>query len=113
MKHGPFVIVEGTLILARPELNILFDESVFIEVNEDIRFQRRLYRDVNERGRTAEGVRQQFYNQVKPMHDQFVEPSKSACTLLVRDNREVLDRHAKSHMHSEILELVKRFVALP
>lgn len=113
LVHSPFIIVEGTLILSRPELCTLFDESVFIEVAEDVRFQRRLHRDVHERGRTPDGVREQFFNQVKVMHDQFVEPSKSACTVLVRDNREVIARHAKSPMHAELLKLVKQLVELP
>lgn len=70
------IIVDGTLILSSPELYNSFDLTIFIETSEEIRFKRRLVRDVTERGRTAEGVKAQFETQVKPMHDKFVEPSK-------------------------------------
>lgn len=69
------IIVDGILILSQPKLVDIFDSSIFIETPEHIRFNRRLQRDVLERGRTHEGVRSQFENQVKPMHDLFVQPS--------------------------------------
>lgn len=72
----PVVIVDGILLLTQSELRPLLDFSFFIETAEDLRFQRRLQRDVRERGRTPEGVRDQFYGHVKPMHDLFVEPSR-------------------------------------
>ena len=71
-----FVFVDGILILSQPQLLNCFDINIFVHANEELRFQRRLKRDIEERGRTEEGVRNQFYKQVKPMHDQFVEPSK-------------------------------------
>jgi uridine kinase len=71
------IIVDGILILSQPNVFKHFDYSVFIDCPEDLRFSRRLNRDVKERGRQPEGVRDQFYKQVKPMHDLFVEPSKS------------------------------------
>lgn len=74
------IIVDGILILTQPHVRELFTESVFVETPEDIRFQRRLERDVIERGRTPEGVKAQFDRQVKPMHDLFVEPSKTYAT---------------------------------
>jgi uridine kinase len=70
------IIVDGILILTQPHLRKLFDVTIFVETPEEIRFSRRLKRDVQERGRTPEGVKAQFENQVKPMHDLFVEPSK-------------------------------------
>ncbi|HMN68969.1 MAG TPA: uridine kinase [Bdellovibrionales bacterium] len=72
----PVVIVDGILLLTQSELRPLLDFAFFIETQEDLRFQRRLQRDVRERGRTPEGVRDQFYNHVKPMHDLFVDPSR-------------------------------------
>lgn len=72
----PVVIVDGILLFTQSELRDLLDFSFFIEAQEDLRFGRRLYRDVRERGRTEEGVREQFARHVKPMHDLFVEPSK-------------------------------------
>ena len=80
--HKPIVIVDGILILTQPHVRELFDESIFVQTPEEIRFQRRLNRDVEERGRTPEGVKTQFENQVKPMHDQFVEPSKEFANII-------------------------------
>lgn len=76
------VIVDGILILTQPKLLDIFDESIFVETPEEIRFARRLNRDVVERGRTPEGVKAQFEKQVKPMHDLFVEPSKNQATYI-------------------------------
>lgn len=113
VKYQPVVLVDGILILNEPRLREFFDESIFIEVAEDIRFKRRLNRDVNERGRTPEGVREQFYNQVKVMHDRFVEPSKNFATILVRDNHHVSVQHKGSSRQNEVLELVKKWAAIP
>ena len=79
------IIVDGILILHSTETRPHFDEMIFFDTPEDLRFSRRLERDVSERGRTAEGVREQFLRQVKPMHDQFVEPSKGFATTIVKD----------------------------
>lgn len=79
----PVVIVDGTLVLSQPGTRELFDYSVFIDAPEKTRFERRLHRDVKERGRTPEGVRVQFERQVKPMHDEFIEPSKAHASKVV------------------------------
>ncbi len=79
------VIVDGILIFHPEFLRAQFDEMVFFDPPEELRFERRLERDVNERGRTPEGVRAQFMKQVKPMHDQFVGPSKAFADVVVRD----------------------------
>jgi uridine kinase len=81
----PIVLVDGILIFHPLHLREIFDERIFFETPESLRFQRRLERDVVERGRTEEGVRQQFARQVKPMHDQFVEPTKAFADTIVRD----------------------------
>ncbi len=80
--HKSVVIVDGILILTQPKVRQYFDECIFVHTPEEIRFQRRLTRDVNERGRTPEGVKAQFQRQVKPMHDQFVEPSKEFANIV-------------------------------
>jgi uridine kinase len=85
VEPRPVLVVDGILIFHSAEVRALFDEMVFFDTPEDIRFQRRLERDVKERGRKPEGVKNQFYKQVKPMHDQFVEPSKAFATRLVCD----------------------------
>ena len=79
------IIVDGILIFHVKEVRDLFDEMVFFETPEDLRYQRRMDRDVKERGRTPEGVRSQFEKQVKPMHDLFVEPSKAHAHRIVKD----------------------------
>jgi uridine kinase len=76
------IIVDGILILTQPKLLDIFDDTVFVHTPENIRFERRLSRDVAERGRTPEGVTNQFERQVKPMHDLFVEPSKENASFL-------------------------------
>lgn len=81
----PVVLVDGILIFHSPEVRSLFDDLIFFDTAEELRFQRRLERDVKERGRTPEGVRAQFEKQVKPMHDQFVQPSKAFARTVVCD----------------------------
>lgn len=79
------VIVDGILIFHPDYLREQFDEMIFFDTPESLRYERRLERDVNERGRTPEGVKAQFLSQVKPMHDQFVEPSKVHAHKVTRD----------------------------
>lgn len=95
------VIVDGILILVPEYLRPSFDHVVFVDAPEAERFQRRLRRDVSERGRTPEGVRKQFDRQVKPMHDQFVEPTKSFATQVI-NGLEPFD-HAVSEFAGKIL----------
>jgi uridine kinase len=75
-KPAPVVLLDGTLILSQEALRPCLDVTFFIECAEVVRYERRLRRDVKERGRKPEGVRKQFDRHVKPMHDLFVEPSK-------------------------------------
>ncbi|MFL5785398.1 MAG: uridine kinase [Bacteriovoracaceae bacterium] len=79
------VIVDGILIYHPDYLRKQFDEMVFFDTPESLRFERRLERDVVERGRTVEGVKAQFLKQVKPMHDEFVEPSKKHAHTVIKD----------------------------
>ena len=85
VKPTKIIIVDGILIFHSEPVRKLFDDLVFFETPESLRFQRRLERDVKERGRTPEGVHQQFHKQVKPMHDLFVEPSKKFANTIVND----------------------------
>ncbi len=71
------ILVDGILIFNKPEYLKYFDLTIFVDTPEDIRYSRRLARDTVERGRTEQGVYDQFYGQVAPMHDLFVEPSKT------------------------------------
>ena len=70
------ILVDGILILDSSVVRAQLDEAIFFDTSEELRYQRRLDRDVNERGRTPEGVKKQFELQVRPMHNQFVQPSK-------------------------------------
>jgi uridine kinase len=79
----PIILIDGILILSQENIRKHFDEAIFMDVPEEVRFDRRLNRDVNERGRTALGVYNQFINQVQPMHEQFVEPSKKFASKIV------------------------------
>lgn len=85
VRAAPVVLVDGILIFHSPEVRALFDDLVFFDTPEELRFTRRLERDVKERGRTAEGVHNQFYKQVKPMHDEFVQPSMEFARSVVCD----------------------------
>lgn len=79
------IIIDGILISHADEIRPLFDEIIFFDTPEDLRFRRRLDRDVKERGREPAGVRNQFLKQVKPMHDQYVEPSKAHAHFIFKD----------------------------
>ena len=77
------VIVEGILIFSEPRIMNLLDVKVFVDTPDDIRFIRRLQRDITERGRTTESVMAQYYATVRPMHFEFVEPSKRNADLII------------------------------
>ena len=94
-EPSPLVVLDGTLILSVPEIRALLDNSVFLEADEDTRLSRRIRRDTHERGRTENGVRLQFNNHVKPMHDQFVSPSKAFASILI-DSSESFERALSS-----------------
>jgi len=79
----PIVIVEGILIFAEPRLRELMDIKVFVDTPDDIRFIRRLRRDIAERGRTVDSVIEQYTGTVRPMHMQFVEPSKRYADVII------------------------------
>ena len=84
---NPVIILEGILIFAEPALVDLMDFRIFVDTDADERILRRIMRDVNERGRSLESVIRQYRETVKPMHDQFVEPSKRHADLIVSTER--------------------------
>ncbi len=88
------LIVEGILLFAEPELRKLFDLKIYVDTDADIRFIRRLRRDIEERGRTTENVIEQYLDTVRPMHLEFVEPSKRYASVIIPEggyNRVALD----------------------
>lgn len=83
IEPKPIVIIEGILIFSDPRLLEQMDIKVFVDTPDDIRFIRRLRRDVAERGRTVESVIEQYLVTVRPMHMQFVEPSKRYADVII------------------------------
>jgi uridine kinase len=79
----PVILVEGILILAEKNLRDLFDVKIFVDTDADIRFIRRLERDIAERGRTSTSVINQYMATVRPMHLEFVEPSKRYADVII------------------------------
>jgi uridine kinase len=88
------VVVEGILIFSDPALRDELDLKLFVDTDADIRVLRRVRRDMEQRGRTFESVREQYYATVRPMHLQFVEPSKRWADVIIPeggDNHVALD----------------------
>jgi uridine kinase len=83
IEPKPIVIVEGILIFVDPRLLEQMDIKVFVDTPDDIRFIRRLRRDIAERGRTIDSVIEQYLATVRPMHIQFVEPSKRYADVII------------------------------
>lgn len=79
----PVIMVEGILIFIEPALRELLDIKIFVDTDADIRFIRRLQRDIAERGRTSESVIRQYLETVRPMHLEFVEPSKRYADVII------------------------------
>ncbi len=107
LEPGRVVVVEGILVLAEPALRELFDIKLFVDTDPDIRFIRRLQRDLRERGRTLEGVILQYTGTVRPMHLEFVEPSKRWADIIIPEggfNTVALDL---------VISRIERLLALP
>ena len=83
VEPKPVIVVEGILVLVEPELRAQMDLKVFIDTDPDLRVLRRIERDVQERGRTIESVATQYRSTVRPMHLQFVEPSKRYADVII------------------------------
>jgi uridine kinase len=94
IQPTPLVVVEGILVLADARLRGLFDLKIYVDTDADMRLLRRLQRDIRDRGRSFESVRDQYYTSVRPMHLQFVEPSKRWADVIVPeggDNRAAVE----------------------
>jgi len=83
IEPQPVILVEGILILAEEALRELFDVKIFVDTDADIRFILRLERDIAERGRTSTSVITQYLTTVRPMHLEFVEPSKRYADVII------------------------------
>jgi uridine kinase len=91
VRPRPLVLVEGILVLSDPALRACLDLAVFVDAPETLRLERRIARDVAERGRSASSVREQFAKTVAPMHAEFVAPSRAFAGLCI-DNDGALSR---------------------
>lgn len=83
IEPADVIILEGVLLFVDPAVRDLLDIKIFVDTDDDLRFIRRLQRDVAERGRTAETVIEQYLETVKPMYHQFVEPSKRYADIIL------------------------------
>ena len=102
---APVIVLEGILIFAEPELCNLMDIKVFVDTDADVRILRRITRDVKERGRSLDSVITQYLTTVKPMHEQFVEPSKRHADIIIPEGGEnvvaldMLIQRVKKHLN--------------
>jgi uridine kinase len=83
VEPAPVILVEGILVFVEPELRQLFDVKLYVDTDADVRFIRRLRRDIEKRGRSVESVCEQYLSTVRPMHMEFVEPSKRHANVII------------------------------
>ena len=83
VKPSKVIIIDGILIFENKELRDLMDIKVFVDTDADLRLARRILRDVRDRGRSMESVISQYTTTVKPMHEEFVEPSKKYADVII------------------------------
>lgn len=107
VHSAPVILVDGILILADPALRELMDIKVFVDTDADVRLARRIRRDTRKRGRSVESIITQYLTTVKPMHEQFVEPSRRYADLIIPEGGknhtalEILENHIRSHLAQE------------
>ena len=102
------IIVEGIMAFAIPELRDMYDIKIFVDTPDDIRFIRRLSRDIEKRGRTVDNVINQYLSTVRPMHLTFVEPSKVYADLIVPIGGE--NNIAIDIITTKIVDLLKKSI---
>ncbi len=88
VNPAPVIVLEGILIFAEQQLCNLMDIKVFVDTDADVRILRRIIRDVKERERSLDSVINQYLTTVKPMHEQFVEPSKRRADIIIPEGGE-------------------------
>ncbi|MDA7501682.1 uridine kinase [Chitinophagales bacterium] len=87
IESKPIVLVEGILVLTQPKVREQLDIMVYVDAESDDRLMRCIKRDIEERGRTMESVRERYYKTVKPMHLEFIEPSKRLADIIIPNDR--------------------------
>ncbi len=83
IRPAPVVVIEGILVLSEPELRTELDLKIYVDTDPDLRLARRIERDIHERGRSVDSVISQYFSTVRPMHLEFVEPSKRYADLIM------------------------------
>jgi len=99
------IIVDGVLLFNDKRVRDLLDLKVYVDTDDDIRFLRRLERDIEERGRTVRGVIEQYLATVKPMYHQFVEPTKRYANIIVPEGGQ--NKVAIDMITNQILAMLK------
>ena len=102
----PVILVDGILIFVEKKLRKLFDVKIFVDTDSDLRFIRRLERDIRERGRTKESVIKQYLKTVRPMHLEFVEPSKRYADVIIPEGG--MNQVALDMVTARIEELLRK-----
>lgn len=106
LEPSDIIIVEGIMIFAIPELRKMFEMKVYVDTDDDIRFIRRLKRDINHRGRTIDSVINQYLATVRPMHLTFVETSKRFADIIVPEGGKNVV--ALDILQTKIIDLLKK-----
>lgn len=106
VQASPIILVEGILIFTHRRLRELMDIKVYVDTDADVRFIRRLVRDINERGRTLDSVVKQYLETVRPMHLEFVEPSKRYADVIIP--RGGLNKVALDMVVSRLTDLLRQ-----
>jgi uridine kinase len=106
VRARPVVLVEGILLFNEPRLRELLDFKIFVDTDADVRLVRRLHRDLTERGRSVEDVLRQYLTTVRPMHLEFIEPSKRWADIIVPEGAE--NRVAMEMVTARIEQLLAR-----
>lgn len=105
------ILMEGIFTLWEPEIRGLFDLKVYLNVDADIRFIRRLHRDVKERGRTLDHVIRQYYDTVRPMHHKFLEPTRQYADIVVGEETDIAADVVAARVNETTTETVAEMAA--
>ena len=106
VEPRPVVVVDGILLFAEPGIRELLDLRIFVDTDADVRLMRRLRRDTAERGRSIDSVLRQYEEQVRPMHLEFVEPSKRWADVIVPEGG--MNRVALGMVVAQVEKLLRR-----
>jgi uridine kinase len=91
INPNTLIFLEGTLIFHFIELINIINLKIFIETNESVRYQRRIDRDIKQRGRAISNVKKQYQNTVKPMHEKYIDPLKSVADVIISGELDIVD----------------------